>query len=235
MSEAAQGNAAPEAAQGETGPKYVTEEQLNRAITARFGEMSKKLEKSFGDTLGKTLEERLAALKPAPADEEKPQSPLDAPEVKGLMKQMGELQARLKATEEREAAAKAKARDTQLRQHVGEALASAGIKDTLRAKHALKFLVDGEKLVNWDEDGERLVFRDSEGFVDFATGLKGWLKSEDAKMYLPPPDTSGTGGRTGTAPVPAPRVTPGAQSGPENDDAKAARVAAELARMGIAL
>lgn len=237
MSDATQGNGAPEAPQGETGPKFVTEEQLNRAITARFGELSKKLEKSFGETFTKALDEKLSSFAPkGNEDESKPASPLEHPEVKGVLKQMQELQSRLKASEEREAAAKAKARDTQLRQQVGEALASAGIKDSMRAKHALKFLVDGEKLVAWDDESERLVFRDSDGFVDFNTGLKGWLKSEDAKMYLPPPDTSGAGGRTGQTPaVAAPRITPGAQpqSAPMNADQKAAMVAELLQRQGL--
>ena len=33
-------------------PKYVTEEQLNRAISARFGDFSKKIEKSLETAIG---------------------------------------------------------------------------------------------------------------------------------------------------------------------------------------
>ena len=64
----------------------------------------------------------------------------------------------------------------------------AGIGEK-RIKHAMALLVDGEKRVKWDEDGERLVFRDdTSGEIEFNAGIAGWLRSEDAKFYLPAPE-----------------------------------------------
>ena len=93
-------------------------------------------------------------------------------------------------------------RDAALRQRVGEVLAGAGIEG-VRARHAIGLLVDAEKRVRWSDDGESLVFRTADrDDAELEPGLRGWLKTDDAKLYLPPKGSQGSGDRpAGTGPA----------------------------------
>ena len=59
-----------------------------------------------------------------------------------------------------------------------------------------------------DESGN-VSFRGSDGDpIDVETGIKGWVATEEAKIYLPPRGTTGSGDRTihgGTGPGNAPK------------------------------
>ena len=202
-----QGNGAPNP-QGEgDSPKFVTEDQLNRAISARFGAFEKsfgsKLEKTLGESLAglsTKFEEALASVKTdgAPKNEQKQQSSsvLDAPEYKGMQRELAELKKQTAEAKAERDAERGKVRDSSLRQRLGEELAKHGV-DAARAKHAIGYLVDADKRVRWSEDGEQLVFRDADGEVDLATGLKGWVKTDDGKLYIPPRGAQGSGDRPG--------------------------------------
>ena len=199
----------PQGSQSQSGqgegdaPKYVTEEQLNRAISARFADFQKKVVKEVElalapiatklEDLGKR--EPAAGTPPAGGDAGT-KSIEDHPVVKGLQKQLADMQrqgAELKAERDAE---KQKVRDSKLRNALGEVLTKGGIN----AKHVSKAvgqLVDVEKRVRFsDDDSDALVFREDTGDVDFGTGLKGWLKTEDAKLYMPPSGTHGSGDRS---------------------------------------
>jgi hypothetical protein len=185
MDDKPQGNGAPEAPQGTSAPEALTLDMVtkivNQAISARS--------KSFEKTLEQKLSELSGKFQPAaPPPEESPEHPTN----KGLMKRLEEMQKRLEAAENEKKAEQEKLRDRDLRSKVAERLAAAGI-DGQRAKHAIGFLVDAQKSVKWD--GETLAF----GEVDFETGVSDWLKSEDAKLYLPPRGTSGSGDRPVTS------------------------------------
>src|SRR6185369_6111031 len=80
--------------QGGDAPKYVTEEQLNRAITARFTDFHKKTEKTW-ETFAASLTSKFEELvKPAaPASGAADQKPADDPLLQGMQKQIAELKA----------------------------------------------------------------------------------------------------------------------------------------------
>jgi hypothetical protein len=117
------------------------------------------------------------------------------------------LDAALKAQADSAALAKAEAaktKDTQLRQRLSEELDKNGFDP--KARHlALSHLVDGAKVARWADDGESIVFRDTDGSdVDLPTGLKSFAQTDDGKRFMPASGASGTGDRS--------RFTPPAQS-----------------------
>jgi hypothetical protein len=244
MPDQTQGTGAPNAPQGSDDPKYVTEEQLNRAISARLSDFGKKTEKSLTDAFSNFEKKLTDMITPKPGEQQTPAADKgsalnvqDHPEFKGLQKQLAELKLRTDVAEQSAKAEREKARDTTLRQKLGESLASIGIKDATRAKHAIRFLVDGERAVRWDENGESIIFNDGKDLVDLETGLKGWAKTEDAKLYLPAPDGGATGGNNGTRPAPtrAPIGSNGMSLDQMSDDQKLAAANAELAKLGVVL
>ncbi len=203
-----QGQPSPQDGQGNDGPKYVTAEELNKAITARFTDHQKKLEKhleSFSGALTGKLEELLKAAVPAPAPTSTAETPkpadADSPALRGMMKQLEELKRdNLKIQQERDAE-RTRAKDATLRQQLSDALIKNGV-DATRVKHAVGILVDSEKRVRFEEDGDSIVFKDNDNTdVDLLTGIKSWVKSDDGKFYLPPRGVNGSGDRgAGRAP-----------------------------------
>ncbi len=239
MSDQSQGTGAPEAPQGDDAPKYVTEEQLNKAITARFTEYTKRSSAVLDDKFGGFEKKILEALPKPPADGSAPpgdaaaKSVLDHPEVKGMAKKIAELEERARKAEERTLAEERRSKDLALKQNVTEALTGANVKDPVRARHAASFLIR-EGLAKWNETGDALVFVESDGEVDFATGFKGWLKSDDAKLYLPSPDASASQSRPQQQ-----RVSPTGGAPQNTDDldfdSKLALTHQQLARAGSGL
>jgi len=207
--------------QGKDEPKFVTEEQLNRAISARLGDFGKKIEKQF-ETFGGSLTTSLAAKldelvtgklealappeKSAPA---KPQSWTDSPEYKAMQRRLEASEKQIEQERQEKAAAAAKSQAQSLRTKLSESLAAGGISGK-SLQFALGVLLDSEKRVRFDED-ERPLFKTDDGDeLPLADGLKVWLKSDDAKVFLPPRGTTGSGHRpvattptNGTTGVPA--------------------------------
>lgn len=205
--------------QGEGGePKYVTEEQLNKAISARFGSFEKKIETRLAplaeitpEKLSATISESIAAALAATSKPEKGASEgkngglteeaiANSPFAKGMQKQLEEQRKQTEAMKAERDAEKARTRDVTLRTKVGEELTRRGV-DPQRNRHALGLLVDAEKRVRWSDDGESIVFKDSDGTdVDLDSGLNSWIKGDDAKVYLPPRGISGSGDQRGKGP-----------------------------------
>jgi hypothetical protein len=103
---------------------------------------------------------------------------------------------------------RARGRDAQMRQRLGDALSAAGI-DGVRARHAVGLLVDAERRVRWSEDGTALLFRtDGHDELELALGLREWLKTDDAKLYLPARGAQGSGDRPGAQPPPRTQAGP---------------------------
>jgi hypothetical protein len=219
-----QGNGAPQAPQG-TGapeapnqgteqqqpPQGITLEDVNRAITARNKDFEKKLEAKLGELTGgitKGLEAKLQELltpkgeggegePPKPkgeGDPEKQKSPPKDPEVIALKSEVTKLKNAQAENERRVQAAEAKRRDVEMRQLVTERLAAHGI-DGVRAKHAIGYLVDASRSIVLDESGG-VSFRGPDGEpVDLESGIKSWVSTDEAKIYLPPRGTAGSGDR----------------------------------------
>jgi hypothetical protein len=186
-------------------PKYVTEEQLDKALTPRLRAVEQKVEKSLAqsfEAFSAKLKTDLASLLPAPKVEAKPDTKKEPaapdPELKKLQDQIGSLTKQAEDARAERDTERAKVRDATLRQRVGELLATAGIEG-VRARHALGLLVDSERVVRWSDDGDSIIFRAPDrGDVDLEAGLRNWLKSDDAKLYLPPKGTQGSGDRPAT-------------------------------------
>lgn len=216
MSAELQGSEAPEASQGATQPQSVdatkglSNEDVNRAITARFRDFEKKMSAQFeqnlsglGSKLEETLAQKLAGiLKPQPVDDEAAQSQPAAQPEKGkessadliaFKRQLSELRNELKSSKEEAQREKQAARDAKMRQAVTDALAAHGITGG-RAKHAIGHLVDVAKLIKLDDAGQPVMADEFGDPVDLDTGLKAWANTEDAKIYIPPRGTAGSGG-----------------------------------------
>lgn len=215
-----QGNTAPQAAQGtDESPNFVTEDQLNKAITARFKSFEQKVEKTFGESFttfgGKIKEELASLLAPKPEPPKEPEKKKDAqapstphPDLRRFEEQIAALTKQADEARSERDTERAKTRDTTLRQRLTDALATAGI-DGVRARHAVGLLVDSEKRVRWSEEGDAVLFRRAEDDdVDLGEGLKHWLKTDDAKLYLPPRGATGSGDRPGAATPRTPAAPP---------------------------
>jgi hypothetical protein len=190
----------------------------NETFTARDKQSEKKRKEeirgemkgafdAFLPELDKVLETKLEGIKPAvpkPGADGAPAGgaalPLhETPEWKGMLKKHSDLEQSVKRAEEARAAERAKSRDVALRQTVAEGLVKRGI-DATRAPHALGYVLDAKKLAKYagDDDDASITFRDADGSeVDLDTGLDGWVKSDDAKIYLPPRGSAGSGDRGG--------------------------------------
>lgn len=208
MADQPTGNGAPKAPTGEGGtPEAVTVDMVNeivsKAISARNKQIESKIEKSLSDFSSK-LDEKFAALKidtpPAGSsgDPPKPSDIENHPLVKGLQKQIADQKTATEQIKAERDAEKARVRDQVLRTKLTDELTKGGI-DPRYVRHAVGVLVDAEKRVRFAaDDADDLVFKDATGDVDLGTGLKGWLKSEDAKIFMPPRGTQGSGDRPGS-------------------------------------
>jgi hypothetical protein len=196
-------------------PKGVSEADVHALLTSRFRAFEEKIGKTLSETLGaltgKLKEEITSALpKPEPsptADDKKRKDAPESPELKRLQEQIASLTKQAEDARSERDTERARARDTTLRQKLTDALSGAGI-DGVRARNAVGILVDAEKRVRWAEDGEAILFRNADREDDLAIGLKEWLKTEDAKLFLPPRGASGSGDRPGAGLPRAPAAAP---------------------------
>ena len=203
-------------------PSQLTEETvvklINSAFTARGKDLEKKLTATMQESLG-VLATKLDEFttRPAPAPDPKAGgTPVpnveEHPAFKGLLKRIAEAEAKQRAAEDSAKAARMKEREGTLRATAAARLADAGI-DGSRARAALALLIDSGKAIRYaDDDGDEIVFADKDGPVDLETGLKSWLKGEDAKLFLPPRGAVGSGDRGGGRPpagTPAGAIQPG--------------------------
>lgn len=220
---APQGTASPDGANGTSGgdaPKYVTEEQLNKAITARFKSFETKVDKSFADfgtnittsftsKFDEVLSSKLDSLKPpAQAADDKggkgkggsetaPTPFHETPEWKALQKQLADQQKIIDGERKEKEALKTAERERSLRSAVAELAGEKGL-DAKRAKHLIHSLVDGEKRIRWADDGQSVVFRADDGEdVPLKDGLEHFFKTDEGKFFLPPSGAAGSGGRPG--------------------------------------
>jgi hypothetical protein len=231
MSDDSQGNGTPQVPQGGSapgappadGPKYVTIDELNRAITARLSDHAKKTAKDFESTFESrfgafttSLDEKLARLAPA-TPESAPQKGkgkddrdheaniAEHPEFKKLSENNAKLQKAFELQQKAAAESQAKERAHTLRATLSDALTKSGIRpDALGLAVGKLIQLDGR--VAWG-DGDAIVYRDADGTEHaLADGLSLWLKSGDANLFLPPRIPGGSGGG------------PGSRGGPPNQN-----------------
>jgi hypothetical protein len=173
-------------------PKLLASDEVATTISSKLG-IDEKLT-SFGEA----LIEKLKAEPPKPPDEKgksNHQEPKleDTPAYRAMQKQLEETKNRLDAAEAAKKAERDKARAQALRQKSTEALTEAGVTGA-GTRHAFNsLLADGR--IKWEgDDSEELLFVDSKGDeLPLADGVKSWVESDDAKMFLPPRGASGSG------------------------------------------
>ena len=199
--------------EGGNEPEFVTVAQLNSAITARLKAFETKQAQSFTELraaheastgeLKALLESALPKQQPVAggAAELDPQKVIEnSPAYRGMKKAQEDLHLKIKELESARQEEARKARDATLDQRVSSLLGGGGV-ESKRLDAALTFL-RGKSMVRHTEDGQP-VFVEKDGEVDLETGLKGWLKSEEATIYLPARNTQGSGTRPGAAPASA--------------------------------
>jgi hypothetical protein len=119
-------------------------------------------------------------------------------QIAQLTKQSTDLTDKFKAAEEKANAEMRARADLNLRQTLRKELGKRGISTEEAAEAAELFLYDGKKRVGYSEDGETLVYKDPEkGELPLSQGLETWIKTAEAKLYLPPVGASGSGEKPG--------------------------------------
>ncbi len=123
------------------------------------------------------------------------------------LSRLAQLEASNKQMKDEREAEKAAARDSKLRESVKEQLASMNVPASAH-KGALALLLT-EKLITIDEAGTVSFVSDTYGPMKLGDGLKDWLKTEDAKAFLPPKGAQGSGDKKYAKPShdPNPRMT----------------------------
>lgn len=179
---------------------------VNNMLTARLKTFEKQLHEKVGlsinESLTKTLDEKLASFKPAEKMPEEEgggkggkKSEKENAEMATLRKQMETLQAKADASERQSAQLRERARETALREQASKFLANAGIVgDRFDAAYA-KLVYDRKLKPSEDSDSDENFYVDATGEMALEVGLGSWLKTEQAKIFLPPSGTRGSGSR----------------------------------------
>jgi hypothetical protein len=189
---------------------------VNDAITKRLGQFEKSIGSQIGETVTKALDGFKAAQPRAGAPAEGGETPsaTDPMSValKSLEARLKEAEQRSQAQEQRANAERAKNRNSTLRGTLQEQLAKAGISDPTALRLAVGHLVDAEKRVSYenaDEDEAPILFKADDGsMLDLPTGIARWLKTPEAKFYIPATGTRGSGASAPRSPALQPGQQP---------------------------
>ena len=202
---------------------------VNNMFTARLGTVEKKLSQQFKDTtesFSKTLDEKLAALKPASADPEPEggkggKRGKEDPELATLRAQLQTLAQQSQQATEKAALLRERDRERNARDQVRSHLSKVGIDgDRFEGAYAL-LKAQGKIKLSEDIDSDDVFFAGTTGEVALEVGLGEFLKSDIAKIYMPPSNTRGAGTRPGAKAPTGQPLTP---------DQIRANIAAELER-----
>jgi hypothetical protein len=147
---------------------------INAAISGRLKSFEKRLEE-FSTKIAPQPQQE-------PQDDKKPSNA----ELAALKRQFDALQ------KERDLEV-SRRKDSELRTTIKDQLQKTGVAPHL-TKAAMAVLVDSDKLVGYNEDGE-LVFRTSTGDLTVEEGIRSWVKSEEGKSFVQPKGVSGSGER----------------------------------------
>lgn len=182
---------------------------VNNMLTARLKTFEKQLHDKLGATMGESLKaqlpELLKELRPAVDPEDGggkgKRGKVEDVEAATLRKQIEEQRVQMQLISDRLNAEREKNVAASIQGRTSDLLAAAGIEGQ-RFKAAYAYLQHTGRIVrSEDPDSEDVFYNDdAQGQIDFAQGLKGWLKSEEAKIFLPPTGARGAGTRPPTNP-----------------------------------
>ena len=172
-------------------PKIQPLDEVVAKVTEKLG-----LEAKFA-SLTETLE-GLKTAPPKPPNTPTPTTPEprfeDSPAYRAQQLELQKLQKRVEAAEGEKAAERAKARAQTLRQRTIEVLAEHGVTGN-GARHAFNTFVAESRVVYEGDTTDELLFVDEKGEkLPIKDGIKSWVESDDAKVFLPPRGAQGSGG-----------------------------------------
>ena len=238
MSDTTQGQAAPQAAQGDDAPKFVTVEELNRAITARFTGFQSKIEKTLAEShtglTGKIDE--LLKIKTATTDEPKDKPSEQVTQFNALQAKYQELSQKFEAEQKARADAERRAREDSAYSSLKQQLIASKVRPELVDTLADSMFSGRNKRVEFDDAGNPLFkvkvapvkgMAEEEQLFSLEDGIKAFSKSKEAESWLLPPSGAGNVSTN------QPRQIASAQGGnaPATGNADADRKAAILAVM----
>lgn len=162
-------------------PQYVTQEQLNQAING--------FRKSFRKDFESALDAKLAAFAPK---EETEMPPAPKPTLKGLDSEKEDMKKQLKLLMDEKLQREAELAEQRLQTSLRDTLTKHGV-DPRHVDHAIAFVQHG-KLVKYDDDGN-LVMKVNQIDMPLTDAVNHWVKTDEAKLYLAPRGTQGSGQR----------------------------------------
>lgn len=172
---------APEAdSQGRSEPQFMTIDEFRTEIN----KINTAYKKQMVASVQKMMDEFKAEFKSSLSQ------PIDKPEKAESNSEVAKLKEQLAILLKRDEENAARLRDTQLRTSLSDALTKVGVNPAA-LRHATGFLVDAEKKVRFNDDGE-LVFNFDNIDYPLEQGIKVWAKSDDAKFYLAPKNPVGS-------------------------------------------
>jgi hypothetical protein len=188
----------------------MTEDQFNKATSARDKRLMERLEKTMAEHFSKLVPK---AVEPTEEEEESVDAkPVDkstatpAPND-ATASELKRLRKRLEASEkEREAEKKAREEQSaksalaEERAKLGDALTAANV-DSKWHRAAMALLHTEDKRVRRNAEG-KVIFLDDDGDeMELGAGLKHWLTTDDGKKFVPARGASGSGAVGGKAPI----------------------------------
>ena len=197
--EAEQGNVSPEETEQ---PKFMTVEEFNRGFTA----MKRTLEKQYEQRFTKLIEEKFLQSQPPqfagageipntnPTNPNPPIRVEDSPQFRDLRAQLEDVKKGFATAQAERDSERQRAQDMSKRTMVQERLQAAGIT----GPH-LKFATN-EVLAatRFDEESNGFVFGEGHEALPFDSGVKNWLKTDDAKALMPARGVTGSGAVPGS-------------------------------------
>jgi hypothetical protein len=179
---------------------------INSAIASQK-KLTEKQRSEDRDAFAKLLDEKLGALKP-PTDDPPGDGGKGAKggkrediEMASLRKQSEELKARLDTAEQVAKAERQKNRDAAMRSLAYDEFGKYGIDGERANGLYARFKFDNRMAYEDDEADpslNNLLFHGDDGAqVRFSDGMKAYIKTDQAKLYLPPSGARGAGSRPG--------------------------------------
>lgn len=160
----------------DTTPEYVTKDELNAMLNG----FRKSFKKDFDE-----IKTAFASQQPKteePAAQRLPKSEADAALI--------ELRSQVKILQDREKAREAVLAEQSLHNTLREQLTQHGVNPQF-VDHAIAYL-NQKKLVRADEDGTYKM-KVNQVDYDLNDAVKAWAKTDEAKLYLSPKGTQGSG------------------------------------------
>lgn len=169
---------------------------VNQAVTGAVNRVTKEHKaeiKALTDTVAELSKPKET---PAPTVDDGGKKP--DPATVALERKIADLEKRAKEADDKVAAAEKRARDDGAKTALRTALGTAVRPDAVDVITDLLF--DARKRVSFDETGRPLFQLDEDTLLPLGDGVKSWLKSDEAKLFLPAPGAGGDTGRGGSAP-----------------------------------